>query len=311
MRGPAYTRIAAATGIDFAVLIVVIEIIQRAKDLPNAGEVAVHASNGLFATVALLYGLAAVAFFWFASTFAARCLELEGGSGRLSAAMNGSGAVIGGILALVTAAMWASHQTVSTDSAALATSIVDGPMIFFPAAVFVGASGIIGVRARGLPTFSRLMARLSVMLAAALIVLAVLMLYKDYAWVNDSLWLVFAAWTAIVSVIGIRRWANMDEPLEDEVDAFDDEPVPTVADHPQTKAKPVRARSTLRSRVESTPDEVEESTEPVDVTASARTRRKPMPKSSPSKPAPRKRAPARKAAPRSGDDDDIEEFLSE
>jgi hypothetical protein len=281
MRGPTYTRIAAATGIDFAVLVLLIALIERVKDMPNAGEVAVHAGNGLFATIALLYGLAAITFFWFASTFAARILELEGGSGRLAAAMNGSGAVFAGVLALGVGAMWAAHQTISTDSAALASSLVNGPVLFFPAAVFAGASGVVGVRTAGLPTYSRVMARLSVLLAIALVGGAALMLYQNYAWINDTMLIVFALWTAVVSVIGIIRWGDMDEPFEatDEADA------------------------------EEAPD-VRDVTVPVDVMGASTAHRKPAPKSKP-KPAPRKKPASRKAKSARSSDDDIDEFLSE
>jgi hypothetical protein len=203
-------RQAAAAGLDFVAVVVAIGVIERWKHLDTPGDIAVHASHNVFATVTLLYGLAGVFLFFFVSTLAARMRELEGGSGRLASAVNGSGAFIAGILALGVGMMWAAHQLRSPESAAIATSLLDGPTLFFPAAVLVGASGIVGVRARGLPVFSRLASRLSLPLAVAFVAASGLILFKNYAWINDTGNIALAAWVLVLSVIGIARWGELD-----------------------------------------------------------------------------------------------------
>src|SRR5438552_6933422 len=180
VRGPLYSRIAAATGIDFVVVIAAIGSIEHWKKLNVAGQIAVYGSTNLYATVAVLHGLAAVFLFWFAATLAGQIRRSGADSERLASAVNGSGAVIAGILAIGAGAMYAAHQTVSPDTAALATAIVDGPVLFFPAAVLVAAAGVAAIRAGGQGRLAGLHAWLSLPFAAALLAGAGLMLFKNY-----------------------------------------------------------------------------------------------------------------------------------
>jgi hypothetical protein len=338
-----YARQAAAAGIDFAAAVAAIGAIERWKHLNTPGEIAVHASKHVFATVTLLYGIAGIFLFWFVSTMAARMRQLEGGSGRLAAAVNGSGAVIAGFLALGAGMMWASHQLQSPESAAMATSLLDGPTIFFPAAVLVGASGVIGYRAKGLPAFSRIVAIVSVPLAVAFVGASGLILFKNYAWINDTGNIVFAAWILVLSAIGIARWTDLDdagappaEPMREPARARaapPPPPAPAEAPEPRARRKPRPPRKfaprhtdlareyqrRLHEAESEAPAEKEEfeyggppprMTEPVEVTPARRQPRpKPAPRPAPgSKPQPRKAAPRRparsaSAAPDTGDDE--------
>jgi hypothetical protein len=211
VRGPLYSRIAAATGIGFVALIATVAIIGRVKNIPGFGDTA-GASNEVFGTVALLTGVAAVLLLWFVGTFAARVRQLEGGSGRLAAAVNTSGAIIVAFLALGVTVMYAARAGNSPGIARVATGIVDGPGMFFPAAVLFGAGGIVGVRARDqLPIYSRILAMLMLPLSLAYIGGAGLMLFENYAWINDTGYITFLAFTLCLSVIGVIRWSEMDE----------------------------------------------------------------------------------------------------
>jgi hypothetical protein len=211
VRGPIYSRIAAASGIGFVALIATVAIIGQVKDLPGYGDAA-GASNEVFGTIALLTGVGAALLLWFVGTFAARVRQLEGGSGRLAAAVNTSGAIIVTFLTLGVTVLYAARSANSPGIARVATGIVDGPGMFFAAAVLVGAGGIVGFRARNnLPIYSRVLAMLSLPLSAAYIAGAGLMLFKNYAWINDTGYITFLAFTLCLSVIGVLRWSEMDE----------------------------------------------------------------------------------------------------
>jgi hypothetical protein len=208
--GPAWNRLAASTGIMFALAIAATGIISEAKDLHFAGD-SVAASNEVFGSITMLTGVAAVMLFWFTGTLAARCRQLEGGSGRLSAVVNGSGALIAGVIALGTAALFAARNAGAPDLAALASGIYDGPTLLFPAAAYVTAAGVVGIRAEGLPTPSRLLSRLSPLLGATYIAFAGLQIFQNYAWINDTTYITFIVWVLLLSVIGVQRWGDMDE----------------------------------------------------------------------------------------------------
>jgi hypothetical protein len=210
MKGPAWTRLAAATGVGFVALIAAGAIVMESKDINFAGDVA-QASNEVFGTVTLFIGVATALFLWFTGTLAARCRQLEGGSGRLAAVVNGSGAAISGGLALSVAGIFAARNGGAPDLAAFSSGILDGPTLLFPAAAYVGAAGIVGMRAEGLPTYSRWLALLSVPLGAAFVAMAGLQIFKYYAWINDTAYISFIAWVLILSIIGIMRWTDMDE----------------------------------------------------------------------------------------------------
>jgi hypothetical protein len=208
--GPGWNKLAAATGIGFAAALIAGGVIGEVKDIAFAGDV-YKASNEVFGSSTMLTGVAAVLFFWFTGTLAARCRQLEGGSGRLAAVVNGSGAFISGALALGIAGVFAARNGGAPDLAAFTTGLLDGPSLFFPAAAYVTAAGVVGIRAEGLPTYSRVFARLSVPLGAAYIALAGLQIFKYYAWINETGYISFAVWVAALSVIGIMRWGDMDD----------------------------------------------------------------------------------------------------
>ncbi|MGH7858711.1 MAG: hypothetical protein ACREQY_15405, partial [Candidatus Binatia bacterium] len=105
--GPLWSRLAAASGIVFVVLIATAAIIVEVKDVEQ-GTVA-FASNEVFGVVTLFVGFGAVALHWFAGTLAARLRQLEGGSGRLAAVVNGSGATLAAILALNVGTLFAAR----------------------------------------------------------------------------------------------------------------------------------------------------------------------------------------------------------
>ena len=209
MRRLPWAKLAAATGIGFVVTIGAAAVVMELKDIAHTGDVVV-ASNEVFGTVALLTGFAATLLFWFASTTAARARLLEGGSGRIAAVINTSGAFIAGGLALTVGCLFGARNYGVPELAALATAIADGPTLLFPAIAFVGGVGIVGVRAEGLPQGIAVFVRLSVLLAAAYAGGAGLHLFKNYAWINDTAYIVFLVWVLLLSIIGIARWGDMD-----------------------------------------------------------------------------------------------------
>jgi len=258
--GPAWNRLAAATGIGFVAAIAASAIIMETKDIAFAGDVA-KASNEVFGTVTLLAGVGALLFFWFAGTLAARCRQLEGGSGRLAAVVNGSGAAIGAILSLGIAGIFAARNGGAPDLAALSTAIYDGPILFFAAAAFVTAAGVVAIRADGLPTLSRIVALLSPLLGGAFIAMAGLQIFKYYAWINDTVYISFLVWVLILSIIGIQRWGDMDEraigvapvaparvaPPAPEPDD-DDEPAPRPVRKPAARKTAAKKKAPARKR---------------------------------------------------------------
>ena len=241
MRESLYARLAAATGLVFVASIATVAIIGQAKDLKLAGDLALRGGNEVFGWTTLLTGVGAIALFWFASTFAARIRRLEGGSGRLATTVAVSGAFIAGTLALGISVAYAARSANSVGLGALTTAIYAGPGLFFPAAVFVGAGSIVGLRHREeLPIYGRVLAMLSAPLALAYIGGAGLMLFKNYAWINDTGYITFLAFTLALSVIGIVRWGEMDmRPAEPEVE----EPPAEVVPHPRAR-RPVPAATT-------------------------------------------------------------------
>jgi hypothetical protein len=246
MDSRARARVAAATGILFVVALAAGGIIMEMKDFERPGDLALQASNEVFGTVTLLTGFAAGFFFWFASTLAARIRELEGGSGRLAAAVNGSGAIIAGVLALSTSVSFAARSTGSADLAALTTGILDGPVLFFPAAVFLAAGSVVTLRTPSVPVYSMWTARLILPLAFAYGAGAGLQLFKNYAWINETAYISFLIVILVVSIIGIQRWGEMDaeapregRPTRRGVAASPQPEPPTVAS-PARKARPRR-----------------------------------------------------------------------
>jgi hypothetical protein len=207
----ARARIAALTGTGFVVLVAAIGIISEMKDFDRAGDLVLGASNEVFGTVSLFGGFAAGLFQWFGSTLAARIRQLEGGSGRLAAAVNGSTAVITGLLALGVGVGFAARSAGSSDLAALTTAIYDGPTLLFPAAVFLGAGAIVVLRTPTVPSYSTWFARIFFGLALTYGAFAGLQLFKNYAWINETAYISFALSILVISIIGVNRWGEMDE----------------------------------------------------------------------------------------------------
>ncbi len=208
--GPAWNRLAAATGVGFAAALIATGVISEVKDIAFAGD-AYKASNEVFGSLTMLSGVAAVLLFWFTGTLAARIRQLEGGSGRLAAVVNGSGAFLSGAIALGVAGVFAARNGGAPDLAALTTGIYDGPTLLFPAAAYVTATGLVGLRTEGLPSYSQWLARLSIPLGGAYVALAGLQIFKYYAWINETVEVSFAVWVVALSIIGIMRWGDMDE----------------------------------------------------------------------------------------------------
>ncbi len=257
-KGPGWNRLAAATGIFFALALGAVGIVGEMKDIELAGDY-VKASNEVFGTASILTGFAAVFLFWFSSTLAARLRRLEGPPGRLAAAVNGSGAFIAGTLALGVSVLFAARNYGGSDLAPLASGLFDGPGLLFPAAVYIGAAGVVGVRCDGLPTASRVVSSLSVPLAGVLLAFAGLQIFNNYAWINETGYICFAVWVLVVSAIGVSRWTEdiaSPEPVAaraeprtsrftDEDDEDDEEEV--VAPRPRPR-KPAARKSTAKKK---------------------------------------------------------------
>ncbi len=206
----ARVRIAALTGTGFVVLVAASGIISEMKDFDRMGDLVLGASNEVFGTVALFLGFAAGLFLWFGSTLAARIRQLEGGSGRHAAAVNGASAVISGLLALGVGVGFAARAAGSSDLAALTTGIFDGPTLLFPAAVFLAAGSIVVLRTPSVPSYSTWFARGFLGLALAYGGFAGLQLFKNYAWINETGYISFAVSVLVISIIGVNRWGEMD-----------------------------------------------------------------------------------------------------
>ncbi len=210
MDARARARVAAATGVLFSAAVIAIAVISETKDFERAGDLALGASNEVFGTVSLLSGFAAVFFQWFGSTLAARVRQLEGGSGRLAAVVNGSSAVIAGLLALSVGIGYAARSSGSAELAAILTAIVDGPTLLFPAGAFLGAGSLVALRTPSIPSYSMWTARLIFPLSLTYGVFAGLQLFKNYAWINETSYISFVVTVIVVSLIGINRWGEMD-----------------------------------------------------------------------------------------------------
>lgn len=243
MDSRANARIAAATGVLFVAALAAAGVISEIKEFDRAGDLALGASNEVFGTVTLLTGFAAGFFFWFTSTLAARIRELEAGSGRLAAAVNGSGAIIAGLLSLLVGVSFAARSAGSAELAALATAIADGPTLFFPAAVFLAAGSTVTLRTPTVPPYSMWLARLILPLAFAYGAGAGLMLFKNYAWINETGFISFLVVILLTSLIGIQRWGEMDlaaprGPSRSVAAASTPTPPVPVAEAPVRKPKP-------------------------------------------------------------------------
>lgn len=229
-------RIAAATGLMFAAAGLAAAILGELKDFETPGDLVLRASNEVSGTWLLLIGFAAIFFFWFASTLAGRIRQLEGGSGRLAAAVNGSGAIIGGVLALSVAIGFAARNSGSTDLAVLTTALLNGPGLFFPTAVFLGAGSLVAIRTPSIPAYSMWSARIIMLLGLSYGALAGLQLFKNYAWINETGYISFVAAIVVTSIIGIVRWEDMD----DRPRSGRPTPPPAREPEPETPAAPAR-----------------------------------------------------------------------
>ena len=166
----------------------------------------------MFGSLEIISVFAGVFFLWFASAATKRFQQVElsyGGSGRLAGAMYGSAVIIAGVIALEVAVQWAM-RTGGADLGGLANALIEGPTLAAPVIVFLGAGGLITVRAEGLAPPSPFLGRLALATSAAFGVLAGLQLFKNYAWINETTYLTFTAWILVMSIIGIARWGALD-----------------------------------------------------------------------------------------------------
>jgi hypothetical protein len=84
-------------------------------------------------------------------------------------------------------------------------------VLAFAAGVYALAAGVVGTRAgAAIPTFSGVVARLSLLLGLALVAGGGLWLYRDYAWLNDTVFFAFVGFVFVRSVLGTFRWAHLD-----------------------------------------------------------------------------------------------------
>lgn len=238
--GTLWTRLAAASGIGFAGVAVADYVIGAVKNFSNAAAVTSRASNSVWSTWVLLVGLAGVLLLWFTATSTARLREIEGGSRRVSTEHLAAGSAIAALLFLEVAVQFAGRTAASgTALGPLATALVNGPVLAFGAGVFVLAAGVVGSRAgAGIPAFSGVIARVSVLLGLALIAGGGLWLYRDYAWLNDTVFFAFVGWVFVRSTLGTFRWADLD------LDAFATISLPPATRRPAAarKAKPAPSR---------------------------------------------------------------------
>ncbi|MEX0875385.1 MAG: hypothetical protein WD646_02235 [Actinomycetota bacterium] len=204
-------KLAAASGLAFVGIVVAFAIISEVKDFEHVSDIN-GASNEMWGSLVLLAGAASAALLWFVSTATARFRQVEtgyGGSGRLSAAMFGSGLLIAGGIGLNVGVMYASRFG-GADYGALSNALLEGPTLGVPIAVFLAAGGLVTMRAEGLRPPSPFLGRLALATSAAYGVLIGLQLFKQYAWINETGYAVFAAWILVMSVLGIARWGAID-----------------------------------------------------------------------------------------------------
>jgi hypothetical protein len=204
-------KLAAAAGLAYVGTLVTFAIIAEIKDFEHISDF-IGSSNEMFGSLGILAVFSSVFFLWFAATAAERFRQVEmsyGGSGRLSRAMYGSAVIIAGVIVLEVAVQWAA-RTGGADLGALANALIEGPALAAPVIVFLGAGGLITVRAEGLAPPSPVLGRLAIATSAAFGVLAGLQLFKNYAWINETTYLTFAAWILVMSIIGISRWGALD-----------------------------------------------------------------------------------------------------
>lgn len=204
-------KLAAASGLAYVGIVVAFAIISEVKDFEHVSDVT-GASNEMWGSLVLLAGAASAALLWFVSTATARFRQVEtgyGGSGRLSAAMFGSGVLIAGGIGLNVGVMYASRFG-GADYGALSNALLEGPTLGVPIAVFLAAGGLVTMRAEGLRPPSPFLGRLALATSAAYGVLIGLQLFKQYAWINETGYAVFAAWILVMSVLGIARWGAID-----------------------------------------------------------------------------------------------------
>jgi hypothetical protein len=212
--GPTANRVAAATGIGFVALALAVFVLQEWYNFANVGQFALLASNEVWGSYVFLTGVAAVLLFWFVSTASERMRQIEesaGGSGRLARAFFAAGSVVAGLLVVAVGVQFAARQVSDVEIAALAASFIEGPTLFFPIAVLVGSAGLIALRAGGMvPSYSQLIGWVALVGAPFYVLLAGLQIYFNYAWIDETGYLVFLAFVLALSVIGVQRWGELD-----------------------------------------------------------------------------------------------------
>jgi hypothetical protein len=245
--GPFWNRIAAATGLDFVATGIVIAVLAQVKDFENSSDF-IGASNEVWGVYALMLGFAATFFLWFTSIFVARLRQVEaasGTSGRLANAVAMSGAVFSGSLVLALASQWAARQLGASQVGELSTAVLEGPVLGYVIAVYIGAAGLTIVRAgAGVSAASRRVAQLSLLVAPAFLALDSIQIFNNYAWIDETGYIMFLLWVLAVSVIGLQRWGAIDDGYTRSEPAAADEIEPIVA--PEPLAGPERAVTASR-----------------------------------------------------------------
>jgi hypothetical protein len=125
-----------------------------------------------------------------------------------------SGAVIAGGLVASVSAQWAARELGATEIGLLSTAILEGPVLVFPIAAYIAAAGICVVRAEGVAPSSRVIALLSLLVAPTFLAIGAVQLFNNYAWMDETLTILFLLWVLSVSVVGIQRWGAIDEGWE-------------------------------------------------------------------------------------------------
>jgi hypothetical protein len=215
--GTIWNRLAAATGLDFVAIGIAVAVLAQVKDVENSNDF-VGLSNEVWGTYVLLLGFAAIFFFWFTSIFVARLRQVEeasGTSGRLANAVLASGTTFAGALGLCIAIQWAARMLGAEDLAVLSTAILEGPPLAFILATYIGAAGLAVFRAGDtVAAPSRIVAQLSLLLAPAYVAIGGIQIFKNYAWIDETGYIVFLVWVLAVSIIGVQRWGEIDEGWE-------------------------------------------------------------------------------------------------
>jgi hypothetical protein len=226
MKQQTWERMGAATGVGFALFAVIAYAI---PDQPPTVEASITEKVAYFATQrtellwqTFLFGMAAAMLLWFAGSVRHALWKAEGDTGRLA------NVAFGGAIAAMAVAMGGqaliaalAYNLAVVPGAAGAISVltlysivqVAGNLMWFPAAVFVGATSIVAVRHRAL---SPLIGVVGIPLAVAMMAAGGSFRASGAAapggLLNSIVFLVFLAWTIATSVAIVAQIGTVSEP---------------------------------------------------------------------------------------------------